>query len=48
MLELERQPDDVGVEHPHGLVEQLLAGLVPAEDDDAEVLIGHACPGTSP
>ena len=36
MLELELEPEHVGVEHADGLLEQLLAGLVALEDDDLQ------------
>ena len=39
-LELDREPDDVGIEHAQRLLEQLLAGLVALEDDDRQ-RVGH-------
>ena len=36
VVELEVEAQQLGVEHPHGLLEQLLAGLVPFEDDDLQ------------
>ena len=36
VVELELDPEQLGVEHPHGLLEQLLAGLVALEDDDLQ------------
>ena len=33
-LDLERQPGHVGVEHPEGLLQQLLAGLVALHDHE--------------
>ena len=41
-VELEREPDDVGVEHAEGLLEQLLPGLVALEDGDRQRFGGHA------
>ena len=38
MLELELDAADVRVEQPQRLLEQLLAGLVPLEDDNARPL----------
>ena len=36
VLELERHAEQFRVEHPHGLLEQFLAGLVALEDDDLQ------------
>ena len=36
MDELELDTEQLGIEHPHGLLEQLLAGLVALEDDDLQ------------
>ncbi len=41
VLEVEADSEHVGVEHADCLVEELLAGLVAAEDDDADRLTGH-------
>ena len=43
-LELQLEPDHVGVEHAERLLEQLLPGLVALEDDDPQA-VRHAAAG---